>query len=117
MASFLYPNFDILRHQFNHPTRTTIGASQNSHYRLQDVVRTIDSSTILAMILAAKTDVNGPLSAPSIAQNIKSYENPSLTLIQSRRRQEPRSSLPALLPERLQEPYPSLEDCTTGLTI
>lgn len=50
-------------------------------------------------------------------QDITSYENPSLTPIQSRQRQEPRSPEPAILPERLQEPHPSLEDCTTKLIV
>lgn len=48
-------------------------------------------------------------------QDITSYENLSLTPIQSCQRQEPRSPVPAILPERLQEPHPSLEDCTTKL--
>ena len=77
----------------------------------------LDSERLsLSIALATSFDTNGPFQAPGIAQNITSYENPSLTLIQSRQRQEPRSSEPALLPERLQEPHPSLEDCTTELT-
>lgn len=120
MASFLYPNFDILRYQFNHPTRNQPSEPRRTLLnRLQDAVRTIDSRSILTIARAAFFDVNGSLQASGIAQsiNITSYENPSLTLIQSRQRQEPRSSEPALLPERLQEPHPSLEDRTTGLTI